>query len=66
MEEYLVQMIHIGNRKEQEKVTIPAENVLPRFGTPTLQRPSTALAGPILLKFLFKTWKSILNKVTRF
>ena len=34
--------------------------------TPTLQGPSTAPAGPILLKFWPKTRKSILNKVTKF
>ena len=68
MEVYLPQMIHIGSRKKQENLTIPAENVPPRPGTPTLQgpTPSTAPAGPILLKFWLKTRKSILNKVTKY
>ena len=35
-------------------------------GTPTLQGPSTAPAGPMLLKFWLKTRKSIMNKVTKF
>ena len=68
MEVYLPQMIHIGSRKKQENLTIPAENVPPKPGTPTLQgpTPSTAPAGPILLKFWLKTRKSILNKVTKY
>ena len=64
MEEYLPQMIDSGSRKKQEQN--PAENILPKPGTPTLQRPRTAPAGPILLKFWLKAWKSIMNKVTKF
>ena len=58
----------IGSRKKQENLTMPAENVPPRPGTPTLQgpTPSTAPAGLILLKFWLKTRKSILNKVTKY
>ena len=59
-------MIHSGSWKKQENLTIPAENVLPRPAPPTLQGPSTAPAGSILLKFWLKTQKSILTKVTKF
>ena len=52
--------------KKQENLTIQAEKVLPRPPPPTLQGPSTAPAGPILLKFWLKTRKSILNKVNKF
>ena len=48
---------------------IPCGRVLPRPPLPhthTLQGPSTAPAGPSLLKFGLKTRKSILNKVTKF
>ena len=34
MEEYLPQSIHSGSRKKPDNLTIPAENVLPRPGTP--------------------------------
>ena len=29
MEEYLMQMVHSGNRKKQENLAIPAENICP-------------------------------------
>ena len=66
MDEFLPQMILNGSQKKQENLTIPTENVLPRPSTHTLWGPSTAPAGPILLKFWLKTRKSILNKVTKF
>ena len=37
-----------------------------QIGTPTLQGPSTAPAGPIFLKFWHNTRKSILDKVRKF
>ena len=52
--------------KEARKHHNSSQNVLPKPGSPNLQGPSTAPAGPILLKFWLKTWKSILNKVTKF
>ena len=38
MEEYLPEMIHIGSSKKQEILTIQAENVLLRPGTPYFTR----------------------------
>ena len=48
MEEYLSQMIHSGNRKEQENATTPAENVQPRPGPPLFYK---VLAPSLLDRF---------------
>ena len=52
--------------KEARKPYISSRKRSAQIGTPTLQGPSTAPTGPILLKVWLKTRKSILNKVTKF
>ena len=52
--------------KEARKPHDSSQKRYVQTGTPTLQGPSTAPAGPILLKFWLKTRKSIQNKVTKF
>ena len=48
MKEHLLQKIHSGSRKKQEKLTIPAESVQPRPPPHTLYK---ALAPPLLDRF---------------